>query len=163
MTTFATVREGFKKIAESHGPAVSNIAKVKSVNETKATCVMEDEDGQEIFDVRLKPVLTDSKSILILPKVGSFVLAVRVEDDDDWMIIGYEEITKIGYYLNDVEIEFKEKVHVKANGQNLATLIDDLFTAIGNMSFSTPDGVTTALINATEFEAIKQRFNQLLE
>lgn len=163
MATWEEVRAGFKKMAKEHGPAVTNIAKVKSVDEIKATCVLEDEDGQEIFDVRLRPVLTNNKSILIVPKVGSFVLAVRIEDDEDWMVIGYDEITKIGYYLNDVEIEFKEKVHIQANGQNLASLIDSLFTAIENMSFSTPDGTTTALLNVAEFQAIKQQFTQLLE
>jgi hypothetical protein len=41
-------------MAKDDGPTVSNIAKVKSVDENKATCVLIDEDGQEIFDVRLR-------------------------------------------------------------------------------------------------------------
>ncbi|MGZ9677547.1 hypothetical protein [Flavobacterium sp. GNP001] len=49
MATAEQIREGFKAMAKSDGPAVSNIAKVKSVDETKATCVLIDEDGQEFF------------------------------------------------------------------------------------------------------------------
>jgi hypothetical protein len=157
------IREAFKKMAKDHGPAVSNIAKVKSVDEQNATCILSDEDGQEIFDVRLRPVLNGNKSFILVPKVGSYVLAVRVEDDDDWMVVGCDEITKVGFYLTDVEIEFKDKIHMKANGENLASLIDDLFVAINNMVFTTPDGPTTSLVNASEFTALKQRFNQLLE
>ena len=83
MATAAQIREAFEKMAKSDGPAVSNIAKVKSVDETKATCVLIDEDGQEFFNVRLRPVLTGNKSFILVPKVGSYVLAVRVEDDED--------------------------------------------------------------------------------
>ena len=157
------IRKGLEDMAKKHGPAVSNIAQVKSVDEIKATCVLIDEDGQEIFDVRLRPVLNDNKSFILVPKVGSYVLAIRVEDDDDWMVVGCDEITKVGFYLNDVEIEFKDKIRMKANGQNLAKLIDDLFVAINNMVFTTANGPTTSLVNTAEFTAIKQRFTQLLE
>lgn len=163
MATPEQIRKRFQEMAKDHGPAVSNIAKVKSVDEQNGSCVLTDEDGQEIFDVRLRPVLNGNKSFILVPKVGSYVLAVRVEDDDDWMVVGCDEITKVGFYLNDVEIEFKDKIHMKANGENLASLIDDLFVAINNMVFTTPDGPTTSLVNAPEFSALKQRFNQLLE
>ena len=69
MATAAQIREAFEKMAKSDGPAVSNIAKVKSVDETKATCVLIDEDGQEFFNVRLRPVLTGNKSFILVPKV----------------------------------------------------------------------------------------------
>jgi hypothetical protein len=163
MATADQIREGLQKMAKSQGPAVSNIATVKSVDEKKATCVLIDEDGQEIFEVRLRPVLTGNKSFILLPKVGSQVLAVRVEDDDDWMVIACDEIEKVGYYLNGVEIEFKEKLKFNANGEKLATLMDDLFSAIGNMVFTTPNGPTTSLVNAPQFEALKERFTNLLE
>ena len=44
MATPAEIRARLEEMAKEHGPAVSNIAKVKSVNENKATCVLEDED-----------------------------------------------------------------------------------------------------------------------
>jgi hypothetical protein len=157
------IRKRLEELAKKHGPAVSNIAKVKSVDEAKSTCVLIDEDGQEIFEVRLRPVLNGNKSFVLVPKVGTYVLAVRVEDDDDWMVVGCDEITKVGFYLNAVEVEFKDKIHLQANGQNLANLMNDLFVAINNMVFATPNGPTTALTNAAEFEALKQRFTQLLD
>lgn len=163
MATPEQIREALERMAKNHGPAVSNIALVKSVDEAKAVCVLADEDGQEIFDVRLRPVLNGNKSIIMVPKVGTYVLAVRVEDDDDWMVVGCDEITKFGIYLNGVEIEFKDKIKMNANGESLAKLIDDLFVAINNMVFTTSNGPTTGLVNAAEFTQLKQRFTNLLE
>ena len=163
MPTEEQIREALKEMAKNHGPAVSNIAKVKSVDETEATCVLIDEDEQEFFDVRLRPVLSGKKSFILVPKVGSYVLAVRVEDDEDWMVIACDEIEKIGYYVGDTVMELTDKVHIEANGESLSGLIDDLFTAIGNMVFVTPSGNTTALVNTAEFTTLKTRFKQLLK
>jgi hypothetical protein len=161
--TPAQIREKLEEMSKMHGPAVSNIATVKSVDETKATCVLEDEDGQEILNVRLRPVLNGKKAVMLLPKVGSSVLAVRVEDDDDWMVVGVDEVSKVGYYVGETIVELTDKVHIEANSESLATLVDDLFTAIGNMVFVTPAGNTTGLINSVEFTALKTRFKQLLK
>lgn len=163
MATPEQIREGFKAMAKSDGPAVSNIAKVKSVDKTKATCVLIDEDGQEFFDVRLRPVLTGNKSFILVPKLGSYVLAVRVEDDEDWMVIAADEIEKIGYYIGNTIFELTDKVHVEAGGENLANLMDQLFTAIGNMVFTTNVGPTIKLVNKPEFEALNTKFKKLLK
>jgi hypothetical protein len=161
--TSEQLRIGFEEMAKAHGPTVSNIAKVKSVNETKAICILEDEDGQEIPDVRLRPVLNGNKSFIQIPKVGTFVLAVRIEDDDDWMVIACDEITKVVYYVGKTVFELSDKIQLKAGGENMANLIDALFTAIGNMVFTTDNGPTIKLINKAEFDNLKIKFNTLLK
>lgn len=163
MATAEQIREGFKQMAKNDGPAVSNIAKVKSVDESKAICTLIDEDGQEIFNVRLRPVLTGKKSFILVPKVGSYVLAVRVEDDDDWMIIACDEVTKVAYYIGNTTLELTDKVHIEAGGENLANLIDDLFAAIGKMVFTTNVGPTINLVNKAEFESLRTKFKTLLK
>lgn len=163
MPTPEQIRERLKQMASEHGPAVSNIANVESVDEAKATCTLLDEDGQEFFNVRLRPVLSGNRSVILVPKVGSYVLAIRVEDDDDWMIIAADEITKVGYYIGDTIVELTDKVHIEANGQNMATLMDALFTAIQNMVFVTPAGNTTTMVNIAEFVNLKAQFKQLLK
>lgn len=157
------IRDGLKEMAKAHGPTVSNIAKVKSVNESAATCELEDEDGQLIFDVRLRPVLNGKKSFIQIPKVGSFVLAVRIEDDEDWMVIGCDEVTKVVWYVGTTIVEFSDKVHIESHGENMANLMDDLFVAINNMVFTTPNGPTTGLVNMAQFTALKMRFKKLLK
>tara|TARA_R110000868_G_scaffold52171_6_gene165044 strand:+ start:28896 stop:29387 length:492 start_codon:yes stop_codon:yes gene_type:complete len=163
MPTPEQIRKAMEDMAKGHGPAVSNIAKVKSVDENKATCLLIDEDGQEIFDVRLRPVLTGKKSFILVPKVGSYVLAVRVEDDDDWMVIACDEIEKVGYYVGDTIVELTDKVQISAGGENLATLIDGLFEAIGKMVFTTNTGPTIKLVNKPEFEDLRTKFKTLLK
>lgn len=169
MTTAEQIREGFENMAKNHGPAVSNIAKVKSVDENTASCVLEDEDGQEFLDVRLRPVLSDKKSFILVPKVGSYVLAVRVEDDDDWMIIASDEVTKVGYYIENtiIEVDATGFLFQKEN-ETLKKIMVDLIGAIKTMSFvvATPDtltGNTTTLNNIPQFTDIETRINQFLK
>ena len=163
MPTPDQIRESLKAMAKEHGPAVSNIAKVKSVDEEKAICVLVDEDGQEFFNVRLRPVLSGKKSFILVPKVGTYVLAVRVEDDDDWMVIAADEVTKVAYYVGQTQIELTDKVHIEAGGENFADLVDQLFEAIGKMVFTTNVGPTIKLVNKPEFEAIRTKFKTLLK
>lgn len=163
MATPEQIREAMKEMAKGHGPAVSNIAIVKSVDETQAVCVLIDEDDQEFYNVRLRPVLSGNKSFILVPKVGTYVLAIRVEDDEDWMVIAADEVEKIGYYVGDSILELTDKLNVEAGGETLGGLVNDLFAAIGNMVFVTPAGNTTALVNASEFLAIETRFKKLLK
>ena len=152
-----------ENMAKGHGPAVSNIAIVKSVDETQAVCVLIDEDDQEFYNVRLRPVLSGNKSFILVPKVGTYVLAIRVEDDEDWMVIAADEVEKVGYYVGDSILELTDKLNVEAGGETLGGLVNDLFVAIGNMVFVTPAGNTTALVNTAEFLAIETRFKKLLK
>lgn len=161
--TIGDIRERLGDLVSSSGPAVSNIAKVKSVDENGAVCVLEDEDGQEIPEVRLRPVLTGKKSFLQIPKIGSLVLTVRIEDDDDWMIIACDEVDKFLWVTDTTKIELTDKVHISANNKNMAELIDKLFEAILKMRFTTNAGPTIRLINRPEFESLKNEFKELLK
>lgn len=169
MPTPEQIREALEAMAKKGGPAVSNIAMVKSIDEAKAVCILIDEDGQEYLNVRLRPVLTGKKSFILVPKVGSYVLAIRVEDDDDWMIMAADEIEKIGYYIGSsiVEIDATGFLFQKEN-ETLKKIMIDLVAAIKAMSFTlaTPDtinGATTALTNLVQFTAIETRINQFLK
>jgi hypothetical protein len=172
MPTPEQIREAFEQMAKMNGPAVSNIAKVKSVDETNATCVLVDEDEQEYLDVRLRPVLTGNKSFILVPKVGSQVLAVRVEDDDDWMVIAADEIEKIGYYIGNTVFEIDAiGFLLKKENETLKKIMVDLIEAVKAMSFTVSTtgtaaaqtGATTALNNIPQFTAIQTRINQFLK
>ncbi|SNB26490.1 conserved hypothetical protein [Flavobacterium psychrophilum] len=165
------IRTRFEEMAKAHGPTVSNIAKVKSVNETKATCILEDEDGQEIQDVRLRPVLNGKKSFIQIPKVGTFVLAIRIEDDDDWMVIACDEIEKVVWFVGTTTFEINDGFLLKKENETLKKLMADLIGACKNLSFTVTTtgtatnqaGTTTAALNLAEFAAIETRFNQFLK
>ncbi|WP_298307282.1 hypothetical protein [Flavobacterium sp.] len=165
------IRLKLEEMAKNNGPAVSNIAKVKSVNIQNSTCILVDEDGQEIFNVRLKPILNNNKSFVLIPKIGTNVLALRIEDDDDWMVIAADEIEKIGYYINDVLFEIDQTGFLlKKENETLKKIMVDLVSAIKGIQLlvtttgtsSAQSGQTTAIVNLSDFEAIESRINDFL-
>ena len=162
MATPEYLRAGFERMAKSLAPAVSNIARVKSVNESQATCILIDEDNQEFLDVRLKPVISDNKSFLQIPKIGTYVLAVRVEDDDDWMVIASDQVDKFLWVVGDTKLELTDKICMEANSQNMLNLLQRLFTVI-ERGYQTNMGVTIQLILQDEFLDIKDDFKKLLK
>ena len=162
MATPEQLREAFRGIAAAYGPAVSNIAVVKSVNENDATCILIDEDEQEYLDVRLRPVLNGNKSFIQIPKVGTFVLAIRIEDDEDWMVIACDQVDKFHWVTGNSNLEVSDKIHIEANGQNMIDLLQRLFTVI-EKGYTTNNGPTIKLILDSEFNSIKTGFKKLLK
>lgn len=162
MATPEQIRQGFEQLAKSHAPAVSNIARVKSVDESTATCTLIDEDDQEFLEVRLKPVLSGNTSFLQIPKVESYVLAVRIEDDEDWMVIASDQVEKFLWTTGKSTVEISDKIHLEANGKNLIDLLERLFTII-ELGYMTNSGATIELINQAEFTQLKTEFKQLLK
>lgn len=168
MPTPEQIRKKLEEMAKQHGPAVSNIAKVVSVDEAKATCELEDEDGQLIHNVRLRPVLNGNRSFIQIPKIGTFVLAIRIEDDEDWMVVGCDEVTKVGYYIGSTLFEIDATGFLlKKENETLKKLMGDLIVEIKAMSFTvtTPSGpgATAVLNNIVQFTSIETRFNQFLK
>lgn len=108
MATETDIRRRLHEMAGSYAPDVSNIATVKNVNEEKCTCTLADDDGQEFFEVRLRPVTGRNKSLLQIPKIGSFVLAVRIESSEEWMIVACDEVEKVQLIVGKSEIVVTE-------------------------------------------------------
>ena len=162
MATEEQIRKGLQDLAARFGPQVSNIATVKTVDEDKATCVLIDEDSQEYVDVRLRPILTGKQSFLQIPKVGTQVLAVRIEDDDAWMILAHDETEKFLWITPNAKVEISDKLLFEANNQNLLALMERLFTVI-EKGYTTNNGPTIKLILTPEFENIKNDFKKLLK
>lgn len=156
------LRNSLAQMAGSSGPSPTNIAKVKSVNESDGTCILIDEDDQEFLEVRLKPVLSKNDSFLQIPKIGTYVMAVRVEDDDDWMIIACEEVDKFLWLVGDTKLELTDKICLEAGNQNLLSLMQRLFTVM-ERGYQTNTGTTVKLILDTEFASVKNDFKQLLK
>lgn len=89
------------------GPAPTMLARVTSVSEAEKTCVLTDDQTDLPYeDVRLRPVLDATKSITLIPKVGTWALAVRIEDEDEWMVIAVGEADKI--LINSPEVIFND-------------------------------------------------------
>lgn len=100
------IRQALKRMAGELGPDNTLLAQVKSVNSEDLTCDLYDDDsGVDFVDVRLRPVIDGKESITIFPKVDTWVLAVRIEESDDWMIIAVGEADKWRLSIGETVIE----------------------------------------------------------
>jgi hypothetical protein len=100
------IRQLLDERAARVGPPPTMLATVQSVNEAEATCELYDEEtAMEYYDVRLRPVLNGKESITIFPKVGSWCLAVRLENTDEWMVVACSEADKWRLKIGEAIIE----------------------------------------------------------
>ncbi len=159
------IREAISKLAGKVGPVQSILATVVSVDVNEFTCVIDDGDN-EIYDVRLRPVLNGNESMTLVPKVDSFVLAVRIEEDEEWMIVATDEIDKFRVKVGTLEFEMDgNKFLLKKGSENLKKMADDLFDAMLAEKHLTNTGVTINLTPASiaQYQALKARFALFLK
>lgn len=126
------IRLGIKSLLDN--PAENKIqtvlATVDSVDEDAFTCDIDD-NGVIMYDVRLRPVLNEKEGITIVPKVGSWVLATRIEDDAEWMVLAVDEVEKYRIVIGDMLFEMDNgKYLVKSGDETLGKCIDDLILQI---------------------------------
>ena len=142
MTKKEQILQGLKMLSGGVGPLNSLLAQVKSVDESERTCIIIDDDI-EIVDVRLSPVINDKESTIIFPKVDSWVLAIRIEDDADWFIIAADEVDKIRFKVGDVVFEQTSEGVLIKNGDNtlkeILKLIIEAVQQIAVIYGSNPD------------------------
>lgn len=98
------IRSAIQKLTEPETATI--LAKVVSVDESELTIVLADAlTGVEVHDVRLRPVIDGKQFITIIPKVGTWCLAVRIEDESEWMIVSVGEADK--FFIKIGSTEFK--------------------------------------------------------
>lgn len=157
------IRKSLADMAGRFGPAATLIATVESVDQDQLTCVLTDDD-LSIYDVRLRPVLNGNQSITMFPTIGSYVLAIRIDGDDDWMVMACDEIYKYRVVVAGSSFEMDGTTFLLKNeNDNLKQLLNDLLQTILEMQFTTNTGVTIELINAPAFTSIQTRFNNFLK
>ena len=122
MTIAEQIRQRLAEIAAASGPAASMLGIVASINEQEGTCVLLNDDI-EIFDVRLRPVITGKESITIYPKAGAWALAVRVENENDWCLIATEEADKLRMKVGNCVFEITDGFLVQKSGDTLLDVV----------------------------------------
>lgn len=96
------------------------LATVKSTTADYCTLV-DDETGIEYEDVRLRVVLDDKKGFALVPKVGTWALAVRIEGSEDWFVIGVGEVSECILSAERVRITCDD---IQFNGGTLGGLFE---------------------------------------
>ncbi len=89
METYADIR---KLLAASFGsPRQTLLGTVLEVDAAGRTCTVDD-DGAVYYNVRLQCVTGGDTGLLLVPAAGASVLAVRVENSEEWMVIGCDRL-----------------------------------------------------------------------
>jgi len=113
------IRDALRQLASQVGPDSSMLAQVKSVNEGALTCDLYDEESDLVFyDVRLQPVEDGNEAMTIIPKVNSWVLAVRIESSEDWYVVGVTEADKWRVKIDQAMIEQDSTGFLIKNGND---------------------------------------------
>jgi hypothetical protein len=138
---------------------------VISVDKAAGTCIVKD-DELEYTDVQLSAVKgVSNKKFLLIPKTGSTVLVSPINEDLKRLYVeAYSEIESCELVIGTTEFVVDHDGYlIKRGNETLGKLIDELLTAISNMTMAHPQGPTTAVINIAEFIALKTRFKTVLK
>lgn len=100
------IRQGLRDFSSLHGPAPTILAQVQDIDESNATCELKDEETDITYhDVRLRPVLRNGESVTQYPHVGSWVIAMRIENTKEWMVVACCNIDKWRLKIGNSTIE----------------------------------------------------------
>jgi len=102
MVTEEDIRQGFQNLAKKQQP-VSVLAEVKSVDQQNRTCTLDD-DGLMMYGVRLQCITQGNTGILMIPKIGSRVLAVQIEETDQYMVVQAAETESVEINIGQQKI-----------------------------------------------------------
>jgi len=116
------IRQGLRKLAAEVGPLNTILVQVVSVDEDAKTCVVIDDDIK-YYDVRLRPVLNGNECITIYPKVDTWVLIIKIEDDAAYQVISVDEADKITMVVDDMEVELSEGISIKRGADTLKQIL----------------------------------------
>lgn len=155
------LKQAIQQLAQTGDERYAKICEVISVNADNKTADLQPLDGSSAIDDAYLQV--DDNGVFVEPKVGSLVACVFVTKEMA-VIVNHSQIKLFQLQIEQTEFQIDENGFLlKKENETLARLMADLIGAIQNMVFSHPQGPTTGLINAAEFTALAQRFQNLLK
>jgi hypothetical protein len=162
MNESGKIREAIGILAGNGEELYAKVCAVLAVHEDTKSIDVQPVDGTaEIMNVPLQAD-TQSNGLVIFPKKGSRVLVVFTSKHTAVMC-NTGEIDGIEYKdTQGVEWRIRDgKITVKNSRYSLKQAFDELMDAIGKLTVTTGVGPSGVPINKTEFEAIKQKINNL--
>jgi hypothetical protein len=125
------------------------VATVTAVDRQELSCDVEPLDGgAAMFDVRLRAALDNERGgLVLLPAVGSTVLVSAINDNWNFPYVAM---------VSEVDL-----VSVKTQQESLKTLLNDILTAIQQLTVPTPAGPSGVPINLASFQQYNARLDNL--
>lgn len=160
------IRQAMVDMASKYGPSQIINATVVDLDAENSVCTAVTVDGVELPEVQLRANIDPAgkKAWVLFPARGSEILIGNVDNGTQWCVLMVSEISSIRSEINNAVFEIDgEKFQLSNEGENLGQLIDELFTAICNMVFTTNVGPTISLVNQPDFINLQSRFKELLK
>ena len=154
---------------------------IKSVDEDEFTCTVLFDGELEYTDVRLRSIIdSDKQGFCFIPTVGSMVQVGRIADSEQLFVALFSEVDKVLMNSGSLEVIVDQsKVEVKKgnttfkqteagftltkDSEGLKKILQDLITAITQLTVPTGVGPSGMPINTTAFQSIKTRVGNLME
>lgn len=163
MAESGQIRSALNELLKTGEEIYAKVCEVLSVNDSVKTIDVKPVDGTaEVFNVPLQAD-TQHGGLVVFPSVGSKVLVVFTSKNTAVMC-NVGEIDGLTYKdTKGVEWEIKDgKVTLKNSSYSIRQAFDDLIAAIGRLTVTTGVGPSGIPINKAEFDAVKQKLNDLL-
>jgi hypothetical protein len=124
------IRMSLRTLAAEVGPQSSILATVQDIDESAFTCTLV-ADGLQYSEVRLRPVIDGNESLTVFPQVGTWALAARIEDDEEWMIIAVGQAAKYRIVVGALVMEISGgKLSIKSGTDSLFDVLQDIIQAV---------------------------------
>jgi len=152
------VRQALADFSARYGPQHSQIFKVTSVDTAAQTCECIDDEGVEYL-VRITPIVTNGQSLLVTPVEGKKILAVRLEDAEDWFMSWAEQWASVTLAVGNCRFESDgTKWTVKNAEANLLDIFSNIIDAVQIITVLIGSGPDYA-----KLEDARTMLNQLLK
>ena len=157
------VQKHIQNLGKTGDELYAKVCKVITVDAANKICDVEPIDGSaELFDI---PYSADVQGdgLVLHPKKDSNVLVVFL-DKHNAQICNVSELDKLYLKIGGVEFRIDNSGFViKKGNDTLVKILDDLLLQIKMIIVPTNVGPSGNPLNATAFDAIKNRFHNLLK
>lgn len=172
MDKLSKLKNALKEIVGAN-PNLPIKATVKSVESDHCTITLK--SGLDLTNVKLKATIDGDNYLLIIPKVGSKVVALSLSGElDNLSVIKVDEVERIELIIGDTNFKIDNQGYeINQGSENLKTVFNDYIGQFGNLCDElnkvvvsigiTPNVAMITQIKQEVTQNIKQRLNTILK
>jgi hypothetical protein len=143
-------------------------AEVISVYPGEGVCDVQDEEGNTIYDVRLRSRINEeTDGLLLVPELNSWVLIGNVGGtDEEYVVLAAEAITMMSVQVETTLVTITSSgVSIQRGTDDLKSLLGDLLAAVKALTVTcaAPGSPSSPPLNLASFVALEARLNNLLD
>lgn len=164
------IAQFIQTLAKTSDEVYSVVGKVAGVDESARTCEVEPLNGDAVlFDIRLQGEQGRSDGVVVIPKVGSWVVVTFTEKTDGYVAL-CSEAEKVLWGIGSNKLEYtKDGLHVgnavsdlKTELENLIGLVDALLTTLQTFTVATNVGPSIGVVPPTLTSLVQHKVDLAL-